>query len=320
LAFSAASTARIARFPGQGRQTSFDDPRYSLSYSREGARSAWSLSGSFVSNQIRFLRPLEDFLVELVDEDGNPILDSDGEPILVIPGDLTDLDLEGIGRRNLTSLNSRLTLGRGGPLVTTLTAGLQTRRFTDAAPNLTDSDRISLGATVRARLSPATSATVSASISRFEIDNAPAATRRTTTTLRLGFSHAVSDILSLNASIGPTRVETREFGVTTRRDGIGGSLGMSYALPNGSIGATSARPTRRHPHQLQPQPQHGAAARVVDGQPGCDARPGGDIFTTAAAQLSPPAAAGQVSRWRLNRGIGTDANDNDVARTALSMG
>lgn len=321
LAFSAGTTARAARLPAGNTETTLDEPRYSLSYSRESARSLISLSGSFSSDRIRFLRPLEDFVTELLDPDGNPVLDPDGEPILIIdlPDDLDDL--EGVGRRRFTNLNGRLVLGRGGPLVTTLTAGRQERRYVDASPGLTDTRRTNVSAAFSARLTPTTSGNLRLSFERFENDNPPALTRRDSTRITLGFSHAVSEALSVNASIGPSRIETRQFGTITREDGIDGSLGLSLDLPNGSAGATlSARTNQdgtRTSFSLSRSMELPRGS--VSGSLGVTRSPAGDIFTTASMSYRHPLPRGNFS-LALNRGIGTDANDNDVARTALSMG
>ncbi len=320
FAFSAGATARAVRLPAGTTETTFQEPRYNLSYSREAARSLISLSGSFTADRIRFLRPLDDFVTELLDPDGNPILDPDGEPILIIvlPEDLDEL--EGVGRREFTNLNSRLVLGRGGPLVTTLTAGLQQRRYIDASPGLTDTTRANVAAAFSARLTPATSGNLRLSFERFENDNL-AQTRRDSMRITLGFSHAVSEALSVNASIGPSRIETRQFGTTTRQDGIDGSLGMSLDLPNGSVGATLSARTNQDGTRTSFSINRGMALPrgSISGSLGVTRSPAGDTFTTATVSYRHPLPRGNFS-LNLNRGIGTDANDNDVARTALTMG
>lgn len=320
LSFSAGTNARAARLPGGTTETTLDEPRYSLSYSRESARAALNLSANYSSDRIRFLRPLDDFVTELLDPDGNPVLDPDGEPILIIdlPDDFDDL--EGVGRRTFTNLNGRLVLGRGGPLVTTLSAGLQERRYTDASPGLTDTQRANVAASFAARLTPTTSGTLRLSFERFENDNI-AQTRRDSTRISLGFSHAVSEILSVNASIGPSRIETRQSGVTTRRDGLDGALGLTYALPNGSIGANLTARTNQDGTRTSFNISRSLALprASVSGSLGVTRSPDGDLFTTAALSYRQPLPRGNFS-LALNRGIGRDANDNDVARTALSMG
>jgi hypothetical protein len=320
LAFSAGTNARAVRLPGGTTETTLDEPRYSLSYSRESARSLVSLSGNYSSDRIRFLRPLEDFVTELLDPDGNPVLGPDDEPILII--DLPDdfEDLEGVGRREAIGLNGRLVLGRGGPLVTTLTAGLQERRYTDASIGLTDTRRVNLGASFAARLSPVTSATLRLGFSTFRNDNDDQ-TRRETKSVNLGINHAVSERLGFSASIGPTRVETREGGVTRRQDGIDVSVGMNYDLPNGAVGASLSTRTNQDGTRTSFSISRSMAfpRASVSSSLGVTRSPGGDLFTTASLSYRHPLPRGNFT-LALNRGIGTDANDNDVARTALSMG
>ena len=148
-----------------------------------------------------------------------------------------------------------------------------------------------------------------------------AQTRRDSMRITLGFSHAVSEALSVNASIGPSRIETRQFGTTTRQDGIDGSLGMSLDLPNGSLGATLSARTNQDGTRTSFSINRGMALPrgSISGSLGVTRSPAGDTFTTATVSYRHPLPRGNFS-LNLNRGIGTDANDNDVARTALTMG
>lgn len=320
LFFSAGTTAILERGPSGDTTTTFDLPRYNLSYSRESARSLVSISGSYTTDLISFLRPLDDFLTELLDPDGNPVLGPDDEPILIIdiPEDLDEL--QGEGRREVTRLNGRLVLGRDGPLVTTLTAGLQDFRYVDASPNLTDTQRYNVAAAFTARLSPVTSASLSLGLEQFRDDNL-AQTRRETGRIRVGISHAVSEALSFNVLIGPTRVETREFGVTTREEGIDGNIGLSYDLPNGSIGANLTAVTDQDGTRTSFSVNRSMELPrgSLSGSLGITRDADGDTLPIGTLSYRHPLPSGNFS-ISLTQGFFRDASDDSVARTALAMG
>lgn len=212
------SALRLGHGPG-GRISDFDDPRLRFAYSREAARSELELSGSFRRSRVEFLRALSDF----ADEDG----------VIVLPDDFEDLT--GSGRRIEYDLRARLELGRDMPLGLTLDALHRGIDYTGATnPNLFDTRRDDLGATVRMQLSPVATATLTAGRNRYRADNA-ARTRRITDRLDLGLAYDVSPVLRLDAGIGWRRIDTRDFGVTTRREGAIGRIGLERDLPDGSI-------------------------------------------------------------------------------------
>ncbi len=255
LSFGSTVDARLINGPDGDRSTSLGDPNLNFSYSRSAARSELTVSGTYRSEDIRFIRPI-DQIVDVLDpeepEEPEPPVDPDDpdapppeEPVdpeepplddLPDDDDLDDLDdLTGEGTRHRLNLNSTLRLGLGEPLVTTLRAGLRTTTYSGATnPNLTDTRRLTLGSQVSMRLTPVTQGTLSLSFERFEDDDI-SDLQRDTVRLNYRIAHQLTQFLSVNAQIGRSRVETREFGVTRQRDGTDGGLGFTLELPRSTL-------------------------------------------------------------------------------------
>jgi hypothetical protein len=262
LSFGSTLDARLVNGPSDDRSTTTGDPNLNFSYSRSAARSDLRVSGSYLSEDIRFIRPIDQIVdvlepevpvppvepVDPDDPDAPPADDpADPPPLDDLPedDDLDDLDdLTGEGTRHRLNLNSTLRLGLGGPLVTSLRAGVRSTTYSgDANPNLTDTRRITLGSSVSMRLTPVTQGTLALSFERFERDNL-ADLRRDTLRLSYGITHQLTQALSVNARIGRSRVETREFNITRQRDGADGGLGFTLQLPRSTLsGSTSVRTT-----------------------------------------------------------------------------
>jgi hypothetical protein len=244
-----ALNARAFDLPDEGRGLRLDNPGVSAAYRRDGARSGIALNASISRDRLRFRRPLEDFLVTVpvLDEEGLPVVDEAGEPvfeeIIVLPED--EDALIGQGRRLRASVSGRLDLGRGGPVLTTLTAGRTVLRYT-GAPTRFDTTRDSLGVTTRLRLSPVTTGRVQLAFTRFDAEDA-VRTQRDRIRLRFGVRHELSQVLVLDANFGPSWVITRlrEPGTRSERRGLDGDLSLAYSLPNGTIGLSLAAITEQ---------------------------------------------------------------------------
>lgn len=239
--------ARLFDVPDDTRRFRFGSPDLSTSYRRDGANSGLSLSGRISRDNLRFLRPIDDFVigVPLLDDAGLPVLDDAGEPIevdvVVLPEE--EGDLFGGGTRTRTDLSGRLDLGREGPLGLTVTASRQALRYADA-PTESDRTRQQLGLDARLRLSPVTTGRVRLNFSRFDAEDA-LRTQRDRIGLRIGVRHAFSQRLVLDASLGPSRVVTRDRATGARREsrGIDGDIGLTYDLLNGTVGLSLAAVT-----------------------------------------------------------------------------
>lgn len=210
----------LGREPGE-RVSEFTDPRLRLSYSREGVDSLFSLQGSARRARVDFLRDLGEF----VDEDG----------VLVLPDDFDDL--AGTGRRLDYDAELRLELGReAAPAGLSLSARVSGIDYTDAAADLFDRRRIGLTAASRLRLSPVLTARLELRHDRLRIDDL-ARTDRRTDSARLGLTYALDTRTDLSASVGATRIDTREFGLTRRSEGLVGDVSLARALPDGRVSA-----------------------------------------------------------------------------------
>lgn len=173
FAVTGSGTLRIGDGPGvDSNGFTFDDRRLGLSYSHTAAIGEVQLNASLRDANIRFLRPLEDFLNADTGE-------------IELPEDLEDL--EGDGTRRSTALSGSLRLGDQSRLGVTLRAGLSRIDYANTtAAGLADSERLSYGADFRLTLNDVTTATLGLSHQDFTSDST-VGTRRTNT-LSLGVS------------------------------------------------------------------------------------------------------------------------------------
>ena len=97
---------------------------------------------------------------------------------------------------------------------------------------------------LRLRFSPVTEGRLTVDHISYEADDAEH-TNRTTRNYSFAMSHDLSKALSLEASLGFTRVETDEtiamMRTTSVEDGATGMIGLTWELPNGTLGASFER-------------------------------------------------------------------------------
>ena len=206
--------------PSGVRQSDFLDPRLIFSYNREGAASTISADAQYRSEDIEFIRPLEDF----VDEDG----------VLVLPDDA--LDLRDTGRRTDLSANVAMVIRRDAPLSFAFSAGTNRREYENVnSAALFDSTLDRFSASTRFRIDGATNASLTWTTSQYSAEDG-ANTRRNSDTISLGINRDFSEVLSGNARIGLSRLESEENGIETRQESTTAALGLLLARPNGNIG------------------------------------------------------------------------------------
>lgn len=219
LALGVSTALSYADTPGASSEFDLREPLLSGSYTRLGANSSLTLSGSYQKVQ------LDEEIFLLVDEDLNPV------DIIVSAGDLERTDLGAV-----------LKTGIDGPLE--LEAGLRYQeRDYSGTVNPSLYDRTTLTANVGARLvfSPVLSGAVSASQSEFEAQDA-VGTERTSRRLRFSATYALSPVVDVTASAGFNDFETRQMGaVTDSRDGATWSLGATRTFDDGSLSGSVAR-------------------------------------------------------------------------------
>ena len=317
--------ARAFDLPGEGRGLRFDSPNLRAAYRRDGARSGIALNAVISRTPLRFQRPLEDFLISVpvVDEEGLPVVDDEGEPvfedIIVLPEDEDAL----IGQGRLTRLNlgGRLDLGRGGPIGTTLTASRRELRYSDA-PGRFDSTRDTLGMSTRLRLSPITTGRLQLTFSRFDAEDL-VRTQRDRIGLRFGVRHELSQVLVVDASLGPSWIITRERTPDTReeRRGLDGDLSLTYSRPNGTIGlslgaVTDEDGTRR---SISLNRSLNLPRGSLSGSIGATRDAAGDTRATGELNYRHNLPDGTLS-VQARRGFAINIDDETEEFTALSVG
>ena len=293
----------LAREPGE-RVSEFSDPRLRLSYRREGVDSLFSLQGSARRARVDFLRDLEQF----VDEDG----------VLVLPEDFGDLT--GSGRRLDYSAEMRLELGReAAPAGLSLAARVSGIDYTDAAANLFDQRRLGLTATGRLRLSPVLTANLVLQHDRLRIDD-PARTDRRTQAVRVGLRYALDPTTELSASIGGSRIDTREFGITSRSEGLVGDVSLARALPGGPVSAqfSASRVEAGQRLSLSVGRQLERPLGGISGRLGVSRGPDGSVNAIGDLGWSRALPDGTVSA-SLARGVGLTSDDEERITTTLRL-
>ncbi|MCI2401143.1 hypothetical protein [Aliiroseovarius subalbicans] len=219
FSFTASGLVRAELSPDA--ELRFDDQKLGLGYAREGANSGFEIEAGYHRANIAYLQPLSDFL------------NDDGE--IELPEDLEDLN--GTGTRENLSLSTQLELGRDAPLGATFTARFLDRSYSGTTnPDLFDSQRTKLGTDIHLRLSPVAEGSLGLNYHLYDADDTEG-TRRETTTTQVGIHYDVSPILQFEASLGYAIIDTEEFAITTRTEGMFGRLTAELERPNGTVTA-----------------------------------------------------------------------------------
>lgn len=218
LALDLGAALKLANGP-DSPETGLGDPRLDLSYAREAANARFSFGANYRKSEVDFLRPLEDF--------------TDDAGVIVLPEDIDDLT--GTGDRTNYAVNTAIELGTAAPLGLALSAGLSGLSYTDVSnPNLVDIRRARAAATVKLRFSETSQGRIGLDYARYEAEDAEE-TLRETTALEAGLAHDLSARAVLDTMLGYSIIDTEEFGITTRAEGLIGRIGLDYAMPNGSL-------------------------------------------------------------------------------------
>lgn len=211
-----ANTAyRLVEGPGDTDEAEFSDPTLRLGYDRRGANSAFGLDARYASEDIEFLRGLDDF----VDEEGN----------LDLPEDFGDL--EGQGTRRSLRAGADLSLGQEGPFGTDFALSVEDVSYEDTTdPDLNDTQRLDADVDLRLALSRVLDARLGFGYKRIDEDGEEL---RQTRRIETGLSYD----RPLGDYRGSLFYEDTEDG-----DRIGVSAGRDLDLPRGglsfSLGAT----------------------------------------------------------------------------------
>jgi len=234
LSFDASGLLRAVEPPRGGNTV--DDRSARLGYQRQGANSALSFGANYSLSSVDARDPFD--RGRRLDEDDPFFEDEDPEEDQL---DETDL-AQDRGDRQSIGAQFRFETGLNDPLGFVLTGSYNERSFTDTTdPDLFDSEVFALSGTTRATLTPITEARVVLRYRDYSADD-PEQTDRRTSSLNLGLTQQLSQVDTLDVSLGLQRIETDEtFGGTRVSDnetGVVGSLSLSRELTRGTIGTT----------------------------------------------------------------------------------
>lgn len=232
LGFSVTSETKIDRFrfslgagiegDDGGASTEADalDIRRSdlaLSYARDGVSSQFSLSARY--NEADIDDEVFGFFV-----DG--VFDPDA---LIVEG----------GTRRLTRLSADFSTGIDAPFGVDISFGLTSNDYVDVIdPELNDSDSRRLSATARFSINPATTARLTSSYAKTDVDDL-VDTSRTTQSIGTGVTAQTRTGLELSADISIDSAETLNANtVIDDEDGLGLRFGVLQPRPDGEIAAS----------------------------------------------------------------------------------
>lgn len=154
--------------------------------------------------------------------------------------DAFDLDLTedaDEGTRTDYGAGLRFETGRTAPLGFAAGLSHDVTEYQDVTDHdLTDIRTTRLDLETRLRFSEVLTGRVGLAASHEQEEDA-ASTQTDSLTAFAGLDYAVSERLGLGLSLGHTRIDTEEFGVTTRETGPFARLNLDYAMPNGTATA-----------------------------------------------------------------------------------
>lgn len=288
-----------------GSDAGIVSPQVSLRYGREAANASLSLSGYYREAEVDYLRPLEDFLND--------------EGVVELPEDLADLN--GTGTRIGFGVKAGLELGTSAPLGLGLRAGFSGIDYRDVTdPDLVSIRRANAGATVRLRFSPVSEGRIALDQSLYDADDTEQ-THRETTTVSTGLTRELSPRAVLDVSLGYSMIDTEEFGVTTREEGVDAGLRLDYAMPNGSASAEVAAITTEDGTRLElvfgrslDLPTGALSARLGLTQP-----EGGDVELIGGLQWRRDLPTGALTA-RIERSVKATNEDEQRLTTFVSVG
>ncbi len=224
LSLTATGDFRISNGPDDpGTEFGVDDSSLRLFYRRDTGNSALTFGTNYRRSDVDDTLPFSDFIDPLTGD-------------IVLPGDLDDLN--GTGTRNSVGINGSLELFKTAPVGLILNASHNLLTYSGTSdPDLARSERIRLGATVRVTFSPVLQGNLNAAHTDFDSEDTDM-TESTTDNVSFGLIYDASPAHQYHGNIGYT-VSDKDEGVgiarmRTHEEGVTGSFGAIYELPNGS--------------------------------------------------------------------------------------
>lgn len=265
---SSETSIQVLNTPDDGTETEFTLPSLTARYTREAARAQLEVGAQLRQDPVSFLRP------------GELAFNDDGSLLVLENLD----DLEGTGTRLRYGADATLTLGVGGPQEWRTSLSFARTEFDAASSTLNDTETYAADTEFRLRLSPVVTGVLSADAARFKSEDD---TTRDTYAFGAGIDYEISPLLSANAGLGYSLLETQETGGTTRTSGVTADLGIGYQLRNTDLSATA----------------------------GVESAANGDLVATGAVSLSIALPDGTLNAG-LDRSLSFGDDGDQVADTA----
>jgi len=225
LSFNVSSDFRFMNGPDDpGTEFDVDNSALRLFYTRDTGGSALTFGTRYRQSDVDTTLPFSDFT------DPNT-----GQ--IVLP---TDLDkLSGTGTRNSLGFTGSLDLFKDAPIGLILTAGHTLLTYDDTTdPDLARTESLNLGATVRLIFSPVLQGNINVEHSTFDSEDTDM-TETFNNRTSFGLIYDASQIVQYHGDIGYSVAERDEgIGIarmTTHKEGVVGSFGAIYEVPNGTI-------------------------------------------------------------------------------------
>ena len=235
LSFNLSGVLRAIE-PPRGANT-FDDRSARIGYQRRGANSALSFGANYSFSSVDARDPFDRdrfLLDEDLPEDEDPVFEED-------PLDEADL-AEDRGNEQLIGTRFRFETGLNDPLGVVLSGSYRDRSYTDTTdPDLFDNETFELSGTTRATLTPITEARVVLRYRDYSADDTQR-TDRQTSSVNLGLTQALTQVDTLDFSLGIQQIETERTTDGSRssdtENGVIGTLVLTRELTLGTIGTT----------------------------------------------------------------------------------
>ena len=289
IALTFGGTVRVEEAPGTGFSSGFENPSARLSYALDGANAAFAFNASYARSDV----------------DGFALVEDDE-----VPGTFDLIADDGF--RDTYRLGATLETGKDAPLGFIFDISHQGTTYSGTSdPGLFDRMTTSASATARLRFSPVTEGRATASLSRYEAEDATS-TVRDTRSVNLSLTHELANETVFQGSVGIREIDSSVTGVEQSGEL---SLSVSRPLPRGSIGAsfTSELTAAGQQNRLQldrgfrfPTGALNLSLGVVDGD-GVNPQPYGSV------QVSYEMPRAEVTA-SLSRGVSV-SDDADIQRT-----
>ncbi len=165
LTFSAGGTARAAQYPGGTTLVAIEDPSVRLSYSREGANSSFSVSGSYLLENLSFVDWTETVSYSFDDflefgtgsySDWIASLGSADETSYLVSG----------GTRETLSFGATYEFGKGSPFGGSISASHSQAAYADANPAFEDGSTDRITGTARFEINPSLTGSATVDVSQ----------------------------------------------------------------------------------------------------------------------------------------------------------